>query len=44
MVLLQIDVARGTNQVGTGRLVGITTGGTTSNDSTVILVEPPRVS
>ena len=24
MVLLQIDVARGTNQVGTGRLVGIT--------------------
>ena len=38
------DVARGTNQIGTGRLLGIATGGTTANNSTVIFVEPPRVT
>ena len=38
------DVARGTNQIGTGRLLGIATGGTVSNNSTVIFVEPPRVT
>ena len=38
------DVARGTNQTGTGRLLGITTGGTTTDSSTIIFVEPPRVT
>lgn len=38
------DVARGTNQIGTGRLIGIATGGTTADNATVIFVEPPRVT
>ena len=38
------DVARGTNESGTGRLIGISTGGSYSNTSTVIFVEPPRVT
>jgi hypothetical protein len=38
------DVARGTNEAGTGRLIGISTGGSHTNSSTVIFVEPPRVT
>jgi hypothetical protein len=38
------DVARGTNEAGTGRLIGILTGGSYTNSSTVIFVEPPRVT
>ena len=38
------NVARGTNEAGTGRLIGISTGGSFTNNSTVIFVEPPRVT
>ena len=41
------QVARATNETGTGRLIGISTGGSYTNSlpsSTVIFVEPPRVT
>ena len=37
------DLAAATNELATGRTIGITVGGTFANNSAVIFVEPPRV-
>lgn len=37
------DLAAATNQLGTGRTIGISVGGLHANNSAVIFVEPPRV-
>ncbi len=37
------DLSAATNQLGTGRTIGISVGGTHANNSAVVFVEPPRV-